>query len=174
MDGDIGIKEYVVWGALVPFMLETFGMQAPHDGASLDKVMDLLLSFPEFKHLIIATMLALSYSCKTSMITLVDYPYTGSYPYLALAFHILKREEFMVHWWESLDFESSMEGLLSRKGPNKLDLQILMPIVWWPSSREDFSSESNMRHTTFALSRATGKVTIVHYAHCKDILWVNH
>ena len=88
LDGDIGIKEYVVWGALVPFMLETFGMQAPHDGASLDKVMDLLLSFPEFKDLIIPTMLALSYSCKTSMITLVDCPYTGSYPYLALACHI--------------------------------------------------------------------------------------
>ena len=83
LDSDLGIKEYVVWGTLVPFLLETFGTQTPHDGVSLDKVMDLLLSFPEFKDLIIPTMQVISYSCKTLMITRIDCPYTGSYPYLA-------------------------------------------------------------------------------------------
>lgn len=170
LDGDLGIKEYVVWGALVPFMLETFGTQAPHDGASLDKVMELLLSFPEFKDLVIPTMQALSYGCKTSMINLVDCPYTGSYPYLALACHILKREELMVHWWKSSDFESSMEELLSRKGPNKQDLQTLMPTVWWPGSREDLSSESNMRQTTLALSRAINKVEEMQWELCRLLI----
>eukprot|EP01018_Ginkgo_biloba_P039209 Gb_19146 [translate_table: standard] len=169
-DGDSGNKEYIIWGALVPFMLETFGMQAPHDGASLDRVVDLLLSFPEFNELIAPIMQALANSCKTSPITLVDCPYTGSYPYLALVCHILKREEIMVCWWESSEFDSSMEGLLSRKGPNKQDLHVLMPTVWWPGCREDLSSENNMRQTTLALSRAISKVEEMQWELCRLLI----
>uniref|UniRef100_A0A0D6R5Y3 B30.2/SPRY domain-containing protein n=1 Tax=Araucaria cunninghamii TaxID=56994 RepID=A0A0D6R5Y3_ARACU len=170
LEGDPGTKEYVVWGALVPFMMETFGTQGPHDGASLDKVMDLFWSFQEFRELIIPIMQMLAYNCKTSPIILVDCPSTGSYPYLALACYILRRDEIMTHWWNSSDFESSMEGLLSRKGPNKQDLQQLMPSVWWPGSREDFSSESNMRQTTFALSRAISKVEEMQWELCRILI----
>ncbi|XP_057860928.2 E3 ubiquitin-protein ligase RKP isoform X2 [Cryptomeria japonica] len=170
LDGDPGVKEHLVWGALVPFMMETFGTQAPHDGASLDRVMDLFLSFPEFNELIIPIMQALAHSCKTSAIILVDCPCTGSYPYLALACHLLRREEIMMHWWQSADFESSMEGLLSRKGPNKQDLQGLMPSVWWPGSREDVASERNMRQTTLALSRAICKVEEMQWELCRLLI----
>lgn len=170
LDGDPGVKEHVVWGALVPFMMETFGTQAPHDGASLDRVIDLFSLFPEFSGLIIPIMQALAYSCKTSAIILVDCPYTGSYPYLALACHVLRREEILMHWCQSADFESSMEGLLSRKGPNKQDLQELMPSVWWPGSREDSSWERNMRHTTLALSRAICKVEEMQWELCRFLI----
>ncbi|KAH9296477.1 hypothetical protein KI387_040065, partial [Taxus chinensis] len=170
LDGDPGTKEYVVWSALVPFLMETFGIQAPHDGASLDMVMDLLLPFTEFNELIIPVMQALAYRCKTSPIVLIDCPYTGSYPYLALACHVLRREEIMICWCQSADFESLMEGLLSRKGPNKQDLQVLMPSVWWPGFREDFSSESNMRQTTLALARAISKVEEMQWELCRLLI----
>jgi Kip1 ubiquitination-promoting complex protein 1 len=154
--------EYVVWGAVVPFLLETYRVEAPHDAPSVDQALDLLLPRLE-RHVVggavVATMMeALAYGCRTSPFTLADHPYTGPYAYLALACHLLERYEFMVSWWTWEGFESCLEGLLTRKGPNKNDLESLMPIVWWPGSREDLCSEGKMRHAATALSKAIVKV----------------
>ena len=65
----------------------------------------------------------------------------------------------MVLWWKS-DFEFLFEGFLSRKNPNKQDLECMMPSVWWPGSREDMSYESSMDLTTTALSEAINEVLL--------------
>ncbi|RVX21461.1 E3 ubiquitin-protein ligase RKP [Vitis vinifera] len=131
LDAERGSMEYVGWGSLLSFMMEVFGMQAPHDYTSLDKVLDLLLEFQ------------------------------GPYSYLALACHMLRREELMLLWWKSSDFELSFEGFLSCKSPNKQDLQCMMPSVWWPGSCEDVSYESNMMLTTTALSGAVNHLNVL-------------
>lgn len=153
-----GCCEYISWASLLPFMLEVFGSQVPHDYACLDQVIGLFFKFHGhvalFQHLI----MALSFGCKTAPIVLVDCPYTGSYPYLALACHMLGHEDMMALWWQSPDFESSLEGFLSRKSPNKQDLQLLIPSVWWPGSSDDVGSESSMILATATLSGAVSKV----------------
>lgn len=154
--------EYVIWGALIPILLETYRVEAPHDAPSVDQALDLLLPRLERQvagGAVVATIMeALAYGCRTSPFTLADHPYTGSYGHLALACHLLERYEFMVWWWTSEGFDACLEGLLTRKGPNKNDLEALMPIVWWPGSREDLCSEAKMRHAATALSKAIVKV----------------
>lgn len=156
---------YAIWGALVPFLLETYRQEAPHDAPSVDQALDLLLPLLEKQvadgSLIATLMEALAYGCRTSPFTLVDHPYTGPYPYLALACHLLERYDFMVSWWLSEGFDVCLEGLLTRKGPNKNDLEALMPTVWWPGSREDLCSEGKMRHAATALSKAIVKVSVL-------------
>jgi Kip1 ubiquitination-promoting complex protein 1 len=155
--------EYVVWAALVPFLLETYRQEAPHDAPSVDQALDLLL--PRLARQVadgsLVTMLmeALAYGCRTSPYSLANHPYTGAYPYLALACHLLERYDFMVLWWTSKGFDLCLEGLLTRKGPNKNDLEALMPTVWWQGSREDLCSEGKMRHAATALSKAIVKVS---------------
>ncbi|XP_058084516.1 E3 ubiquitin-protein ligase RKP [Magnolia sinica] len=158
--------EYIGWGPLVSFLLEVFRMQALHDYASLDRVVDLFLEFSGSRSVFQHVINALSCSCKTTPLVLTECPYSGSYPYLALACHILRHEELMILWWKSGDFESLLEGFLSRKGPNKQDLQRLMPSVWWPGSCEDMSSESSMILTTTALSGAINKIEEMHRELC--------
>lgn len=153
--------EYVIWGALVPFLMELYRWQPPHDVQSVDKALDLLLPFLDMgsaRACIFQIMEALSFGCRTSPIVLMECPFTGSYPYLALACHCLHRQDILMHWWSSEGFELCLEGLLSRKGPNKYDLEALMPTVWWPGSREDSCSENNMRQTALALSKVISKV----------------
>jgi Kip1 ubiquitination-promoting complex protein 1 len=154
--------EYVVWGALVPFLLETYRQESPHDATSVDQALDILLPRLEKQvgdgSLTSTIMEALAYGCRTAPFALADHPYTGPYPYLALACHLLERYDFMVSWWMSEGFELCLEGLLTRKSPNKNDLEALMPIVWWPGSREDLCSEVKMRHAATALSKASVKV----------------
>ncbi|MQM00935.1 hypothetical protein Taro_033681 [Colocasia esculenta] len=151
--------EYISWGSLLSFLLELFGSQAPHDCLSLDRVVGLFVEFSGshilFRHLIIA----LSANCRIAPLVLMECPFTGSYPYLALACHILKHEELMILWWKLADYEYSLEGFLSRKGPNKQDLQSLIPSVWRPGSSEDMYVESSMMLTTTALSGAFNKVS---------------
>eukprot|EP00252_Welwitschia_mirabilis_P021316 TRINITY_DN5440_c0_g1_i1.p1 TRINITY_DN5440_c0_g1~~TRINITY_DN5440_c0_g1_i1.p1 ORF type:complete len:1320 (-),score=231.72 TRINITY_DN5440_c0_g1_i1:184-4143(-) len=171
--GGMEAKEYVVWGTLVPFLLEIFGSQYPHDGSCLDKVVDLIMSFSVFSDLILPIIQALAYNCKTSKVSLVHCPYTGSYPYLALACHILKREEIMLHWWKSSQFDHIMEGLLSRKRPNKQDLHDLMPVVWWTGCQEGLSSEKNMKQTTLALTEAIEKVEEMQFELCRILISFN-
>lgn len=158
LEADVKSIEYIAWGPFLLFMMEVFGMQAPHDYSSLDRILDILLEFEGsyllFEHIINA----LSCGCKTAKLVLAECPYSGSYPYLALACHILRREELMVLWWKSTDFEFLFEGFLSRKSPNKQDLESLMPSVWWPGSYEDGSCENNMMLTTTALSEVVTKV----------------
>lgn len=154
--------EYTIWGALVPFLLETYRVEAPHDAPSVDAALDLLLPRLE-RHvsggaLVASIMEALAFGCRTSPFTLADHPHTGPYAFLALACHLLERYDFMVWWWTWEGFDSCLEGLLTRKGPNKNDLEGLMPIVWWPGSREDMCSEGKMRHAATALSKAIVKV----------------
>ncbi|XP_058184868.1 E3 ubiquitin-protein ligase RKP isoform X1 [Rhododendron vialii] len=166
LDAVEGSTEYMGWGPLLSLLMEVFGAHPPHDYASLDRVIDLLLGFqsstPMFEHI----MNALSCGCKTASLVLTECPYSGSYPYLALACHILRRHELMVLWWKSSDFEFLFEGFLSRKTPNEQDLHRLMPSVCWPGSCEDISHENSMMLTTTALSEAVCKIEEKHRDLC--------
>ncbi|RID48062.1 hypothetical protein BRARA_I04608 [Brassica rapa] len=158
LEQDRLLAEYLGRGAFLSFLLEIFRTQAPHDCSSLDRVLDVLLASP-LSHLIFGHVInALAFSCKTATLTLIECPYSGPYPYLALACHLLRREELMVLWWRSLHFEFLFEGFLSCRSSNKHDLQQLMPVVWWPGSSEDISHESSMGFTISALSEAINKV----------------
>lgn len=155
---ETGSAEYVARGPLLSFVIELFKLHPPHDYRSLDRVLDCFLEFQESRILFEHFISALSSSCKTAPWILSDFPYSGPYIYLALACHILRREELMILWWKSPDFDFVFEGFLSRKTPNKQDLQSLMPLVWWPGSCEDISNESSMVLTTTALSEAINMV----------------
>ncbi|WCJ31794.1 E3 ubiquitin-protein ligase RKP [Euphorbia peplus] len=158
LEADAGSREYIALGPLMSFMMEVFRVQPPHDYSSLDRFIDVFLEFQESRLLFECIMNALSYGCRTSSLILTECPYSGSYSYLALACHILRREELMVLWWKSTDFELLFEGFLSQKSPSKQDLHYLMPSVWWPGSCEDVSYESSMLLTTTALSEAVSKI----------------
>ncbi|ESR41281.1 E3 ubiquitin-protein ligase RKP [Citrus sinensis] len=166
LEADARIIEYVGWGILLSFMMEVFGLQVPHDYSSLDRVVDVFLQFQGSRSIFEHIIQALSCGCKTASMVLTECPYSGSYPYLALACHILRREELMVLWWNSLDFEFIFEGFLSRKSPNRQDLQCMIPSVWWPGSCEDISYESSMMLTTTALSEAVSKIEEKHRELC--------
>ncbi|KAL5555872.1 hypothetical protein UlMin_038108 [Ulmus minor] len=170
LEADVRSIEYVAWGTFLSFMMEVFEVQAPHDYSSLDKILDVLLEFQE-SHLLFEHIInALSFACKSAKLVLTDSPYSGPYPYLALACHMLRREELMVLWWKSEDFEFLFEGFLSQKFPNKQDLESLMPSVWWPGSCEDISYESSMMLTTTALSEAVNKIEEKHRDLCRLVI----
>lgn len=158
--------EYIAWGPFLSFLMELYGLHLPHDHSSLDKVLDIVLLFRSSSLLFTHLIHALSYGCKTASLVLTDCPYSGSYSYLALACHLLRREELMVLWWKSSVFEFLFEGFLSWKSPNKHDLQLLMPSVWWPNSCEDVSHESSMALTTTALSDVISKIEEKHRDLC--------
>ncbi|KAF8404516.1 hypothetical protein HHK36_009401 [Tetracentron sinense] len=170
IDAEPGSVEYVGWGPFIMFLMEGFRRQAPHDYASLDRVVDLFLEFQGSRLMFEHVINALSCSCRTSSLILAECPYSGSYSYLALACHILRREELMVLWWKSSDFEFLLEGFLSLKGPNKQDLQCLIPSVWWPGSCEDMSYVSSMMMTTTALSEAVSKIEEMHRELCRLVI----
>ncbi|KAJ4847946.1 hypothetical protein Tsubulata_018544 [Turnera subulata] len=167
---DAKSAEYIAWGSLLSFMMEVFRVQAPHDYTTLNRFLDIFLEFQQshvmFEHIINA----LSSSCKTAPLTLTECPYSGSYSYLALACHILRRETVMLLWWKLPDFEWLLEGFLSQKSPNKHDIQCMLPSVWWPGSCEDISSESSMMLTTSALSEAVSKIEEKHRDLCLLII----
>ncbi|XP_010261124.1 PREDICTED: E3 ubiquitin-protein ligase RKP isoform X2 [Nelumbo nucifera] len=170
VDQELGSVEYVSWGPLVSFLLETFGKQAPHNYTNLDGVVDLFLEFGGSRLMFLYVINSLSCSCKTAPLVLMECPYSGSYSYLALACHMLRREELMTLWWNSSDFEFLLEGFLSRKGLNKQDLQCLIPYVWWPGSCEDVSYESSMMLITTALSGAINKIEEMHRELCHLVI----
>ncbi|GFP97326.1 E3 ubiquitin-protein ligase rkp [Phtheirospermum japonicum] len=153
-----GSAEYMGHGPFLAFLMEIFRLHPPHDYLTLDRVLDAFLGFEESKVLFKHVFEALSTGCKTVSLVLTECPYSGSYSYLALVCHILKREELMTLWWGFSDFEVLLEGFLSRKSPNKQDLQCLIPSVWWPGSCEDISSDNSMVLTTTALSDAVNKI----------------
>jgi Kip1 ubiquitination-promoting complex protein 1 len=158
LEEDVGHAEYMVWGPLLSFMFEVFELHAPHDYSSLDKVVEVLLQF-EGSHVLFENIInALSCGCKVAQLVLTECPYSGSYSYLALACHLLRREELMVLWWKSPDFDFLFEGFMSQKTPNKQDLESMIPTVWWPGSCEDSCCESNMMLATTALSESISKV----------------
>ncbi|GMH14941.1 hypothetical protein Nepgr_016782 [Nepenthes gracilis] len=167
---DVGSMEYIAWGPLLSFLMEVYGLQAPHDHRSLDKVLDLFLKFRSSSMLFQQVIGALSCGCRTASLVLTDSPYSGSYSYLALACHLLRREELMVLWWKSSEFEFMFEGFLSRKSPNKHDLQFMIPSVWRPNSYEDVSHESSMMLTTTALSGAISKIEEKHRDLCHLVI----
>ncbi|KAG7983064.1 hypothetical protein I3843_04G085400 [Carya illinoinensis] len=170
LETDAGSVEYIGWGPFLSLMMEVFRVQAPHDYSSLDKAVDVFLKF-EGSHLLFEHLInALSCGCKTRSLVLTECPFSGSYSYLALACHILRREELMVLWWKSSDFEFLFEGFLSQKSPNKQDLECLMPSVWWPGSCEDVSHESGMILTTTALSKAINKIEEKHRDLCRLVI----
>lgn len=150
--------EYIAWGPFMSFMVEVFKAQAPHDYSSLDMILDVFLEFQASNLLFEQLIYALSHHSKAAKFVLSECPCSGSYPYLALACHILRREEILLLWWKSSDFELLFEGFLSQKAQNKQDLEAMMPSVWWPGSHEDVSCETNMFLTTTALSETVSKV----------------
>ncbi|KAB5556567.1 hypothetical protein DKX38_007476 [Salix brachista] len=167
LEGYSGSIEYVAWGPLLSFLMEVFRVQAPHDYSVLDRFIDVFLEFQEsclmFEHI----FNALSSCCKTASLVLTECPYSGSYSYLAIVCHILRRKELMVLWWKLADFELLFEGFLSQKSPNKQDLQCMMPSVWWPSSGEDMYNDGrSMMLTTTALSEAINKIEEKHRDLC--------
>ncbi|KAL8193907.1 hypothetical protein R6Q57_026149 [Mikania cordata] len=166
LDANAESVKYISWGPLFSFLMDVFQDQAPHDYESLDRVLDVLLEFKGstlmFEHLISA----LSYNCRTASIILRESPYSGSYPYLALACHLLRREALMVVWWKMSEFEFLFEGFLSQRCPNKQDLQLMIPAVWWPGSCEDVSYESSMMLTTKTLTEAINKIEEKHRDLC--------
>ncbi|KAJ7546266.1 hypothetical protein O6H91_08G032800 [Diphasiastrum complanatum] len=166
-------SRFVIWGNLVPFLLEVHRSETPHDGPSVDRAWDLLLQYlpsAVVQNCVEEVMEALAYSCRTSPFTLANCPFGGAYPFLALACRLLQHSDFILQWWKSDEFESCLEGLLTRKGPNKFDLEALIPIVWWPGSREDLCSETNMRQTATAMSRAISKVEELQCELCRSLL----
>ncbi|KAL6993093.1 RING-type E3 ubiquitin transferase [Sarracenia purpurea var. burkii] len=170
LDAEAGSAEYIGWGPLLSFIMNVFGVHPPHDYMSLDRVLDLLLEFPRSRLMFEHILKALSCGCKTTSLVLTECPHSGSYPFLSLACHILRREELMVLWWKSADFEFLFEGFLSRKSPNKQDLQNLIPSVWWPGSCEDMSYKSSMTLTTTALSEAVSKIEEKHRDLCRLVM----
>ncbi|XP_050204226.1 E3 ubiquitin-protein ligase RKP [Mercurialis annua] len=166
LESDAERIEYVAWGPLLSFMMEIFRVQSPHDYSSFDKFIDVFLEFQESRLMFEHVINALSCGCKTALLVLTECPYSGSYSYLALACHILRREELMVLWWKLSDFEFLFEGFLSQKSPSKQDLHFLLPSVWWPGSYEDISYESSMLLTTTALSEAIDKIEEKHRDLC--------
>ncbi|KAJ4966187.1 hypothetical protein NE237_018036 [Protea cynaroides] len=166
VDMELGSMEYVCWGPLLSFLMDAFRKQPPHDYESLDGVIDLFLEFQGSRMMFQHVISSLSCSCKIATLVLTECPFSGSYIFLALVCHILRREELMILWWESPDFEFLFEGFLSRKGLNKQDLQCLMPSVWWPGSCEDVSQESRMMQTTTTLSGAVNKIEEMHQKLC--------
>jgi hypothetical protein len=57
-------------------------------------------------------MEALAHGCCTSPFSLADHPYyTGPYPYLARACHLLERYDFMVLWLMFKDFDLCFGGI---------------------------------------------------------------
>ncbi|XP_021802010.1 E3 ubiquitin-protein ligase RKP isoform X2 [Prunus avium] len=167
---DVWSIEYIAWGPFLSFMMEVFGQQVPHDYSSLDRVLDVFLEF-EGSHLLFEHFInALACGCKIAPLVLKECPCSGSYPYLVLACHILRRQELMVLWWKSPDFEFLFEGFLSRKNPNKHDLESMMPSVSWPGSCEDASYESTMVLTTKALSEAVSKIEEKHRDLCRLVI----
>lgn len=166
LDGEEGATEYIAWGPFLTLLMDLYGLHVPHDHSSLDKVMDVVLKFRSSSLLFQHVIGALSYGCKTASLVLTECPYSGSYSYLALACHLLRREELMILWWKLSEFEFLLEGFLSWRSPNKHDLQIMMPSVWWPNSCEDVSHESSMLLTASALSDAIDKIEEKHRDLC--------
>ncbi|KAG8642914.1 E3 ubiquitin-protein ligase RKP isoform X2 [Manihot esculenta] len=166
LEEDAGNTEYVAWGPLLSFMMEVFRLQPAHDYSSLDRLIDMLLEFQESRLMFECIFSALSSCCKTASLVLTECPYSGSYSYLAMVCHILRREELMVLWWKSPDFEFLFEGFLTQKSPSKQDLHTLMPSVWWPGACDDISCESSMLLTTVALSEAVSKIEEKHRDLC--------
>nr|AFN42812.1 E3 ubiquitin protein ligase-like protein [Marsilea vestita] len=165
--------EYLTWSAIVPFLMELHRHRPPHDSVTVDNALSQLLSFLDTENVLVCVceiMEALAFGCQTSPIVLAESPYTASYPYLALACHLLHRQDILQNWCNSKGFELCLEGLLSRKGPNKYDLESLMPTVWWPGSREDSCTESNMRQTAQALSKTISKVEDMQWELCHILL----
>lgn len=170
LDADVVSIEYIGWGPLLSFIMEVFGGHPPHDYICLDRVLDLLLEFQRSRLMFEHIVNALSCGCKIASLVLTECPYSGSYPYLALACHILRREELMALWWKLENFEFLFEGFLSRKSPNRQDLQYLIPSVWWPGSCDDISYESSMMLTTTALSEALSKIEEKHRDLCRLVM----
>eukprot|EP00245_Coleochaete_scutata_P018512 TRINITY_DN967_c1_g2_i1.p1 TRINITY_DN967_c1_g2~~TRINITY_DN967_c1_g2_i1.p1 ORF type:complete len:984 (+),score=172.68 TRINITY_DN967_c1_g2_i1:39-2954(+) len=113
---------------------------------------------------------ALAYACRTAPYASAKLPYTASYPYLALATRLIRHPIWMLTWWQAVGFVECLEGLLTRKGPNKVDLAALLPVVWWPGAKEPLSSEGKMRDSSAALAGSIEKVEGMQLELCLHLL----
>jgi Kip1 ubiquitination-promoting complex protein 1 len=157
-EGSQGCSEYITWGSFITLLTDVFRVREPHDFLCLDQVLELFLQFPGCSSLLQELIVALSCMCKAAPLVLTECPFSGPYPFLALACHILRHKDVMHLWWKSEDFAFSFEGFLTMKIPNKQDLQYLVPSVWWPGSSED---EVSMTLSMTTLSDAIKKVNFL-------------
>ncbi len=104
-------------------------------------------------------MEALAYGYHISQYALVKQSYIGAYPYLDLTCHLLNKYECMASWWIYKGFDFHLEVLFTQKGPNKNDLEALMPIVRKLGLHEDSCFESKMKHATNVLSKGIVKMS---------------
>uniref|UniRef100_A0A0A9GDP5 RING-type E3 ubiquitin transferase n=1 Tax=Arundo donax TaxID=35708 RepID=A0A0A9GDP5_ARUDO len=167
IEGSQGCLEYIAWGSLTTLLLDVFRAREPHDFSCLDQILDLFLQFQGSTSLLQELIVALSCMSKAAPLVLTECPYSGSYPFLALACHLLRCKDVMHLWWNSEDFAFSFEGFLTRKIPNKQDLQCLIPSVWWPGSSED---EVSMTLTMKTLSDAIKKIEEMHRELCSMVI----
>eukprot|EP00850_Spirogloea_muscicola_P003185 SM000012S25447 [mRNA] locus=s12:1115664:1123627:- [translate_table: standard] len=168
---------YVIWAALVPFLLRAFRQSPPHDTESLEEVLDLLLACLDeyvLKGVIPVVMDALAYGCTTSSFCPPGGDLArGPYPYLAVANKLISRWHWMAFWLHSRSFQATLEGLLFRKGSTKLDLEVLLPAVWWPGCTEggsDTCTESQLKQITSTLAAAVAQVEDLQVELCKQLL----
>jgi Kip1 ubiquitination-promoting complex protein 1 len=122
------VPYYVIWDALVPWLVQL----AESKAEMLEKALDmLLLCFEphELRKVVSEVMEALSYRSRTASFSSESLPYTGSFRYLRLACALVRRREVLECWWQSWGFEESLEGLLTKKAVNKNDLAALLPQV---------------------------------------------
>jgi Kip1 ubiquitination-promoting complex protein 1 len=167
VEGSKECLEYTAWGVLTTFLLDLFKVCEPYDFSGLDQVLELFLQFQGCTPLLQELIVALSCFCKTAPLVLTECPYSGSYPFLTLACHLLRHKDVMHLWWDSQDFAFSFEGFLTRKIPNKQDLQCLIPSVWWPGSSED---EVSMTMASTTLSDAIKKIEEMHRELCSLVI----
>lgn len=155
---------YVVWAALVPFLMSLYGEREPHTVRKLDRLLDLLLLFLE-KHehraVFPAVMDCLAYHSATTGLARETLPWSGSYPYLALACQLAKRKDILLAWYEAPGFMDGLESLLTRKGGNERERAKLLPAVWWPGCREaeEGCTEVQWRQQTALLTESLQKVS---------------
>ncbi|KAL5197301.1 hypothetical protein ABZP36_000813 [Zizania latifolia] len=167
IDGNQGCHEYITWGPFITLLTDIFRAREPHDFLCLDQVLELFLQFPGCNSLLQELTVALSCMCKAAPLVLTECPFSGPYPFLALACHILRHKDVMHLWWNSEDFAFSLEGFLTMKIPNKQDLQYLVPSVWWPGSSED---EVSMTLSMTTLSDAIKKIEEKHRELCSLVI----
>jgi hypothetical protein len=93
-----------------------------------------------------------------------DFPYSASYPFLALAAALVSGVPAARHvLLKHPSLYQLMEGFMARKPPSAEDLKGLLPVVWWAGCKEEPSSEGRMRDGLRAFAAAKTRVEECQY-----------
>ncbi|KAG1678277.1 hypothetical protein FOA52_013898 [Chlamydomonas sp. UWO 241] len=161
------VAEHLCAGALLNTLLSLHGDGEPHDGAAARAAVRLLqvtISKPAFSALMLSLLDALARRCVSAPMVPSDFPYSASYPYLALAVCLLAgvpevRAALLAH----PGLYVMLEAFMARKPPSAEDLKGLLPTVWWPGCKEDAASEGRMRDGLRAFAAAKARVEDCQY-----------